>query len=112
MAWRCRILTARPSQHGRVIAENAPGKLVDFHTDLDGIKNAALALRALERVVLLEIDLLLAGLPVRRRDEDALALAPRELDVGLGGRQGHASDCAFDPARCSVAQALSVWGPR
>ena len=30
MAWRCRFLTARRSQHGHVIS--APGTLVDFHT--------------------------------------------------------------------------------
>ena len=42
MAWRCRFLTARPSQDGHVIAEKrlseelsgaAPDALVDFHTD-------------------------------------------------------------------------------
>ena len=40
MAWRCRFLTARPSQDGRVIAEKrlseelsgAPDALDDFHT--------------------------------------------------------------------------------
>jgi hypothetical protein len=39
MAWRCRFLTARRSQHCHVIAENdlvknyrAPDTLVDFHT--------------------------------------------------------------------------------
>ena len=43
MAWRCRFLTARPSQDGRVIAEKglgeelsgAPVALVDFHTGPD-----------------------------------------------------------------------------
>ena len=33
MAWRCRFLAARRSQHGRVIVEKcAPDTLVDFHT--------------------------------------------------------------------------------
>ena len=40
MAWRCRLLAARPSQDGRVIVEKrlseelsgAPDALVDFHT--------------------------------------------------------------------------------
>ena len=36
MAWRCRFLTARRSQDGRVIAEKwAPDALVDFHTGID-----------------------------------------------------------------------------
>ena len=46
MAWRCRFLTARQSQDGRVIAEKfseelsgAPDALVDFHT---GEKSARL----------------------------------------------------------------------
>ena len=32
-------LTARFSQHGRVIAENAPDSLVDFHTGEEGAKD-------------------------------------------------------------------------
>ena len=43
MAWRCRFLTARQSQHGSVVAEKrlreessgAPDSLVDFHTGSD-----------------------------------------------------------------------------
>ena len=34
MAWRCRFLTARPSQDGRVVS--APDTLVDFHTGRSG----------------------------------------------------------------------------
>ena len=45
MAWRCRFLAARRSQHGRVIAEKrlseelsgAPDALVDFHTGQDSL---------------------------------------------------------------------------
>ena len=81
--------------------QDEPRSKFDFHTGLDGVEDAALALRALERVVLPQVDLLLAGLPVRRRDEDALALAPRELDVGLGCRQGHSLVRSI-----SLAQAL------
>jgi len=43
MAWRCRFITARPSQDSRVIAEKrlseelsgAPDALVDFYTGID-----------------------------------------------------------------------------
>ena len=65
MAWRCRFLTARPSQDGRAIAENAPDALVDFHTEVGLVERRLDALVAFGRRV--ELHGLIAALRRRAR---------------------------------------------
>ena len=68
MAWRCRFLTARRSQHG-----SAPDSLLDLRT---------VHYMFVEGQRALEKQLALDGLPERRR------LLPLPLGVGLGRGQG------------------------
>ena len=76
MAWRCRFLTARRSQDGRVIAANAPDALVDVHTGLDAKLTGPVAERALAQTQQLAA---LGNLDARKpRTMDLHRLAPEQ----------------------------------
>ena len=79
MAWRCRFLTARRSQHG-----SAPDALVDFHTDLR-VRAVAAQIDEQDFVVWLPFhELPRGGHPVASLSHNAVQ-AHHDAGLGEGG---------------------------